>query len=152
MRPAMSAIAAIGCLLLVSPALAQQAGSAGGVVGKTGKSLSGGEAASPRSRPPQEKRAAPAPRKESGASCRDIVGTWKWYLGVTRMVFSSDGTVSNTDGNTGTWRCTGAATSSAVYANRVKESYSISKDGNSLFVSSTWRGGTAFTATRLGRN
>lgn len=124
-----------------------QAGSIGGSIGKVDKSISGGdEVVRPRVAP-QPKRPTAKPRESSGQSCGRIVGTWRWYLGMTQTVFNQNGTLRNTDGNTGRWACAGADVR-AEWASGDTEHYTISSDGNSMLVVSTWRGGTSFTATR----
>ena len=78
-----------------------QAGSAGGVVGKTGKSQSGRDEAAPAPREPKVRRevrpAAPA------SSCSRMPGSWSWFNGVTTVI-RADGTA--TGGRyTATWTC-----------------------------------------------
>lgn len=102
-------------LAAASGALAQ-AGSVGGVIGKQGKSASGGEEAST----PKQEAAAPAQRKSipdrsaSGkparSGCRSIAGTWSWsggLFGRNDTVFNSDGTARHKSGIAGTWNCAG---------------------------------------------
>jgi hypothetical protein len=132
----------------VSSALAQ-AGSTGGTVGKQDKSISGGaEADRPRAAPHSKRSAAKTQETPSGHSCNAIVGTWSWYRGVTEMTFFKGGTMRNSSGPTGTWVCTnGRSARSGDFVS--KEQYTVSQDGKSMFVTSTWGGGVTFTATRL---
>ena len=135
----------------VSSALAQ-AGSIGGTIGKQDKSISGGEEADrPRAAPHPKRPAAKAQETSSGHSCSRIVGTWSWYLGVTETVFNQNGTVRNSGGNTGKWTCAGATVRNE-WVSGDTERYTISPDGNSMSVVSTWHGGTRFTATRRARD
>lgn len=123
-----------------------QAGSTGGTIGKQDKSISGGEeAARPHAASPA-KRPAANTRETSGDSCGKIVGTWIWYRGVSETVFDQSGAMRNTF-NTGRWTCAGAAIR-AKWATGDTESYTLSPDGSSMSVVSTWNGGVRFTATR----
>jgi len=81
-----------------------QAGSTGGAIGKTDKSISGTEAA-PNSR--SEKR---TPERANGPSlCDKVAGSWMWrWLNNSAVVtLSADGTSSASNGNSGSWTCAG---------------------------------------------
>ena len=134
----------------VSSALAQ-AGSTGGTIGKQDKSVSGGDEADRPHAAPRSKRSATPKVASSGSSCSRIVGTWKWGggLGLTKMVFDQNGTVRQTlTGSTGSWSCAGTIVKT-VFANGSTDRIAISRDGNSLSVTTTWGGGSGFKATRL---
>jgi len=74
--------------VLSMPCVAQvQPGSTGGSIGKTDKSVSGGEEA-------KQPRVSPNTNRETGGrqtslsnSCNALVGTWLWYRGVSEMTF-----------------------------------------------------------------
>jgi len=83
-----------------SPAMAQ-AGSTGGTVGKQDKSVSGGEEqAEPKSRPHKSPVVADKP-KSSG--CGNVVGAYKWPVGITTI--KSGGVATGIPGVQGTWTC-----------------------------------------------
>lgn len=148
-KPVTLSIVAITCLiaLLATDQMAfAQAGSIGGTIGKTDKSASGGEG-QPHSRAKPQKDKTDATRAIRSSSCRDIVGTWKWYLGLSETTFLADGSARHSAGATGKWQCVGSAIS-AVWSNGVKEHYVLSPDGNSLSVDTSWNGGAAFVVTR----
>jgi hypothetical protein len=141
-------LAAFASLTGVRSALAQ-AGSTGGTVGKTDKSLSGGEDARPTSQPNSQAHVRQPTTKEqrTGGSCGKIVGTWAWHylLGTSETVFRSDGTASNSGGITNTWTCAGSiivATWSHGFVDRIK----VSPDGSSLSITNNI--GQSFSATR----
>lgn len=66
---------------------------------------------------------------------------------MTETIFNQNGTLRNSDGNTGRWTCAGAAFR-AEWASGDAVNYTISPDGNSMSAVSTRHGGTKFTATR----
>lgn len=154
----MRRLASIGIALLVlshlffanaSSALAQ-AGSAGGTIGKQDKSISGGaEADTPRTMFRARRPATHSQETSSGPACSRIAGSWKWGYGLTTMVFDQNGTVrSLTTGNTGTWSCAGTIVKT-VFASGSTDRITISKDGNSASVTTTWGGGHSFEVKRL---
>ncbi len=119
-----------------------QAGSTGGTLGKTDKSISG-EEPKPRATP---KASQNAPVRRN-AGCQRIVGTWAWHyvLGTTETVFSSDGTGRGSTGLTNSWTCGGGLVTvkwSHGYTDRVE----ISPDGRSLSIRNNV--GQSFSATR----
>ena len=102
------AVAFLSLLLPAGPALSQ--GSAGGTIGKHGKSASGGEEPSK----PARKRSTSedgAPRKKAASHCPNIVGTWNsWASGLFGQgdtTFSKDGTATHRSGIVGKWFCEG---------------------------------------------
>ena len=151
--PSGMAVLAVLALTATSNSSFAQAGSTGGTVGKQDKSLSGGEETSAPRRDTRPGKPAPAtsssPPREKETRCMAIVGTWTWYLGLTEATFNQNGSMRNSNGGTGTWTCP-RAIGSATWSNGppVTETYTMSKDGNSLSVVSAWGGGIKFTATR----
>jgi hypothetical protein len=146
------AAVAYAVMLIPTVALAQlQPGSTGGTIGKTDKSISGGEeAAEPlQSLPRRDKRAAKPPNEASGetrgSSCGRIVGTWNWVLGLT-VVIKSNGSITASNGLTATWRCNGSQYSFA-WSNNITDRVSLSTDGNRLDAVNSV--GIHFSSTRL---
>jgi hypothetical protein len=137
----------------VSSALAQ-AGSIGGSIGKQEKSISGGEEADrPRAAPHPKPPAAKAQETSSDHSCGRIVGRWSWYRG-NESVFRKDGSARHSpSGATGKWTCAGD-TVSVVWSyrgtRRATNRITVSQDGNSIFVVSSWGPSIKFTGTRRG--
>jgi hypothetical protein len=80
-----------------------------------------------------------------------VVGTWKWYLGLSETVYFSDGSIRHSSGVMGRGNCSGSDIT-ASYTNGVTERDKLSPDGDSLFVNSSWNGGVSFIATREGKN
>jgi hypothetical protein len=89
-----------------------QAGSTGGTIGKTEKSVSGGkeaQSASPRqvSRHPSGR----AESKSSGRGCGRIIGVWTWRISILswRIVVRPNGVAYHSidNGIKGTWSCDG---------------------------------------------
>jgi hypothetical protein len=84
-----------------------QAGSTGGTLGNTDKSISGDrreEPAAPKSQTPHRSASAPAEAKSKSAGCGNAVGAYKWAVGTT--VINADGTATN-GVNQGKWTCAG---------------------------------------------
>jgi hypothetical protein len=81
-----------------NPSAMAQAGSTGGTIGKKDKSVSGSEETATR-------KTQPAPGKSNSSGCGNVVGTYKWYLGVTTVI-NANGTATNLS-NHGKWTCTG---------------------------------------------
>jgi hypothetical protein len=92
-KPVTFGIVAISCLiaLLATDRIAQgQAGSIGGTIGKTDKSVSGGD-----------KETEP----QRASSCAKLIGVWSWFIGGD-VTFKSDGSyVQPQSSLTGTWTC-----------------------------------------------
>jgi hypothetical protein len=147
----MRLVTVLTCAALIIPATVfAQAGSTGGTLGKTDKSISGGEEQSEPRRVPESKRparSAVAKEKPTGNSCQKIVGRWAWHYwtGTTETVFSRGGTGQNAPtGLTNTWTCEdGIAT--IKWSHGYTDRATISRDGNSLSISSS---GQSFSATR----
>ena len=115
-----------------------QAGSAGGTIGKSDKSISGSERAAPRPARHQKQernKREPASGRSSGASCRSIVGTWaSWASGVygkqdTRI--KADGTITHPTSK-GAWSCTAGEYIHVWDAFGVRGPYTLSPDGKRL--------------------
>jgi hypothetical protein len=89
-----------------------QAGSTGGMIGNTDKSVSGERVLPLRANPRQVRRAAPTPvksgegQRETDSTCGRIVGTWTCFNNLD-VVFKADGAGATTNGDTTTWVCDG---------------------------------------------
>jgi hypothetical protein len=132
--------AALGIALwasLASGAFAQ-AGSTGGTLGNTDKSISGERREEPPTHQKSREREPPAARKASqgapvarnASACGRIVGTWKWFNDVG-VVFKPNGAGEATNGTTATWVCDGGiykVTWSAGNVDRI----TIAADGQTL--------------------
>lgn len=138
----------------VSSTLAQ-AGSIGGTVGKQEKSISGREETDrPRVAPHPKRPTSKAQETSSDHSCGWIVGRWSWYRG-NESVFYGDGSARHSpSGAAGKWTCAGD-TISVVWSHRgtrrATNRITVSQDGNSIFVASSWGQGAKFTGTRRGQ-
>jgi hypothetical protein len=113
-----------------------QAGSTGGTIGKTDKSLSG-DAGSGSHQPQQAEpsRHSAAGKKPAGNSCQKIVGTWAWQYpyGASEVVFNADGSGRNPL-LTAKWTCAGGG-AIIRWSHGTADHVSISGDGNTLAVS-----------------
>src|ERR1700722_2536708 len=95
--------AAIMLIAVAEPAFAQ-AGTTGGTLGNTDKSISGDrreEPAAPRS---QTHRSAPAPPAAKSTGCGNAVGVYKGFSGITTII-KSGGTAALANGTQGNWTC-----------------------------------------------
>ena len=121
-----SLVLAASVLFAPAVAVAQiQPGSAGGTIGKHEKSISGDE----------EQPKAKNPTSPKATGCGKIVGTWTWhYLVTTETVFRSDGSGSNSTGQTSSWTCSGGMVIARWDVGAV-EHIKISGDGNKLSIS-----------------
>jgi hypothetical protein len=85
-----------------------QAGSTGGVLGKTDKSASGGEEQTTNP-PPPVKRALNHTSEPKSSRCPNIVGVWdSWASGLfgkADATFNKDGTAMHRSGISGKWWC-----------------------------------------------
>ncbi len=130
----------------VSPAAFAQAGSAGGTLGKTDKSLSGGNNTPPpqhpsNAAPKQQRTVQPA----AAQSCDKFVGTWSWIAGHT-IIFKPGGVMKSLpEGTAGTWSCQGS-TVQVVWDNGFIDRDSMSADGTQ--ISGTNQFGSALSGTR----
>jgi hypothetical protein len=129
-----------------------QAGSAGGSVGKTDKSVSGGEVTAPAPKPHHTGAAKPPGKTAdtAGSACQRAVGTWTWALGTT-TIFRPEGTGKNSSGNTATWTCSDGIfvakwlTTTGGYLGT--DRITPAADGKSLTVNSSL--GVTFSAERM---
>lgn len=135
-------------LVLAAPANAMersilaQAGSAGGTIGKQGKSISGEEERRPQkqAKPKSQSRAADAPRP-AGFRCADVVGQWTWSAlgGTTTVSFRSGGTANATNGYHGTWTCSDGAYA-VTWQNGTTDRFRLSSQGRTLSGNSSVMG------------
>jgi hypothetical protein len=120
-----------------------QAGSTGGTIGKTDKSVSGGEE---RQDKHPSKRVAAA--KQEGSGCNKVAGSWQWkWLDQAIVVTAkADGTGTATNGGVGTWTCTGRT---VVFHWQITiDTMVLSSDAKKMIGSSA-PSNVAVTATRL---
>jgi hypothetical protein len=143
----MRLVAVLACAVLLFPATVfAQAGSTGGTIGKTDKSISGGETPSEPQHRPEGKRpphATITSEKTSGNRCQKIVGRWTWNDagGITKAVFSSGGTGQNTvRGLTSSWTCSGDGIATVSWSNGISDRVTISRNGNSLSIANPYGG------------
>jgi hypothetical protein len=150
----MRLVAVLTCAALIMPAsVFGQAGSTGGTIGKTDKSISGGEEQTEPQHRPEGKR-SPRGRpvkseKTTGNPCQKIIGRWTWNDagGTTKAVFGSGGTGQNVArGLTSTWTCSGAGIAIVRWSNGISDRVTISPDGNSLSIANPYGG--VFSAVR----
>jgi hypothetical protein len=118
-----------------------QAGSTGGTLGNTDKSISGERREEPptqhksRELKPRAARKADTPEASGetrGSSCNRIVGTWKMILDIVINI-RSNGTASSANGLTATWTCK-EGRYNVVWSNGFTDHVTISADGNSADV------------------
>jgi hypothetical protein len=146
-----AAIAAICCFvtLVATDKIAfAQAGSTGGTLGKTDKSVSGGEEniETNQKRKAFGRTQATRERKTGGGSCLKIVGTWTWhYIFDSETVLSEGGVGRNNTGPKGVWTCS-AGIATATWDNGFVDTITISGDGKTLFIKNN--AGKSFTADR----
>jgi hypothetical protein len=125
-----------------------QAGSTGGTLGNTDKSISGDREQPRQPVQPRQPHAAPqarASQKEQETkhtSCRDIVGRWSWVVG-TVTTFNGDGTATNNAGFAAKWICADGVVV-VTWNHGVTNKVEIAKDRNSLTID-----GGSFTSTRI---
>jgi len=121
-----------------------QAGSTGGTIGKTDKSISGGEerieahpalSAQKRRRAIDDKKPT---ENEKNVGCARIVGTWDWVMGFTR-IFLPAGRIPSNDRGGGTWTCKGD-NYVAKFADGSEDRLKMSSDGGSMSGTSSTSG------------
>ena len=132
MKNAFAATAMLSAVVICSPTVSAfaQAGSTGGSVGKTNKSVSGGGTQN-NNAPSRTKRPSAG---EIGNACSHLPGTWSWYVGTSN--FSADHTVSHSWGNHGTWSCTGTG-ATINWADGALDRLTLDSTGSSGSVLST---------------
>lgn len=108
---AAAALLALATVTTASCQVTAQAGSAGGSLGKKGKSASGGDE-TPRqdARPKQRASAGAGVKAGSSKGCGNFSGTWtsgggSWLYGANDTVFRADGSARHSSGIVGTWTC-----------------------------------------------
>jgi hypothetical protein len=142
---------AMAALLSTTTTSSAQAGSTGGTLGKTGKSASGGEEQQ-QGTPRVEPKHRPGSRKASvgtqGGGCGNVTGEWywKWDSGNTVTTIKSDGTASQTNGNSGSWVC--AHRTVVLHWLLSTDTTVLSSDGKKLTGFYT-PGGNAIVGSRL---
>jgi hypothetical protein len=95
------AVTAAACVPFASTAFSQ-AGSTGGTLGNTDKSISGDRREEPAAPKSQTHRSASAPAAKS-SGCGSVVGAYKWPVGITTI--KNGGVATGIPGVQGTWTC-----------------------------------------------
>ena len=110
-----------------------QAGSIGGTIGKTDKSVSGAEA--PRKIQSTKKSLA---RADTGSPCDKVAGswTWRWANNNDVVTLSPDGTSSATNGGKGNWTCAGRMV--RINWQLANDVLTLSSDSKVLSGKGTW--------------
>jgi hypothetical protein len=125
-----------------------QAGSTGGTLGRTDKSVSGGDEPT-RDRSASRKSAAakPAEHKQAGNDCNRVVGVWQWrWLNETSVVtLNANGTGSSAHGFKSTWTCSNRT--AVIRWPMAQDTMVLSSDGKKLTGSNNV--GVAVTGSRL---
>jgi hypothetical protein len=138
--------------------LLAQAGSTGGSVGQTDKSISGEPtvpapppAAKPSTPPPAARTKRPPAQATTGNGCRSIVGTWSSWasgmFGANDTRFNADGTITHPSSK-GTWSCDNGLYNHVWEKFGQRGPYKLSADGKQLIKTqdgsvSFYRGGAA---------
>jgi hypothetical protein len=127
-------LAATWALSGTSFALAQ-AGSIGGQIGKTDKSISGDDGPSSHDRATKSKSGLGASGSEQ-RGCGNFFGTWtsgggSWLYGASDTVFRSDGTARHSSGIVGSWTCS-AGEIVLEWKNWDNDRLKLSSDGKRL--------------------
>jgi len=125
-----------------------QAGSTGGTIGKTDKSVSGGE-----EQAEQKPHTGSLPHRmknethSTGNNCRGISGVWEWHSKLPKfdVTFKSGGAVSATNGLTATWSCSNG-TFLIKWLDGFTDHMQLSSNGKEL--SGTSWAGNPISATR----
>jgi hypothetical protein len=81
-----------------------QAGSTGGTLGNTDKSISGERREEPTAPKSQTHRSAPPPAAAKSSGCGNAVGVYKGFSGITAVI-KSGGTATLANGTQGNWTC-----------------------------------------------
>jgi hypothetical protein len=109
-----------------------QAGSIGGTVGKTDKSVSGGEEPRDDSKSSKPLRHAKAKERPEAGACDKLPGTWTWRsVGTHEVVIRSNGTAAGSLGVPARWSCTNGL-AVIVWSIGAIERVTVSEDGKSL--------------------
>lgn len=126
-------LAALSALLALGPVkdAFAQAGSTGGVIGKTDKSVSGERAPEPRA----SAKSSSSKGSAKTSSCSSLAGVWGWWNNL-EVTIRAGGTMSATNGDGGTWTCNG---NQAVLNWRFGQDFlSLSDDGKRLTGTNTY--------------
>lgn len=144
-----AAIAAIA--LVPARAWSQEPGSAGGTIGKQGRSASGSEAGEPGRTAPAPKSGGSASAKQrasAGSSCARVVGVWQGPT--AESTFKSGGTVTSPSfPYSGPWTC-GNGQLVITWKDFGVDRCRLSSDGNQMSCTNAF--GISFTRTRIGGN
>jgi len=140
----LTAVFACAALLTLSPPPCfAQAGSIGGTIGKTNKSVSGGDE-KPRQRTTPKKRASLAATEDQasfGKGCARVVGRWTGWGNIT---IRANGTWQIAGGgaadDAGRWVCNGNSYVFRSPTSGLEARYTLSQDGNTLNGSSSMTG------------
>jgi hypothetical protein len=137
-------ICSMAALLSTDTASFAQAGSTGGTIGKTDKSVSGGE------EPQGDKKAgrgAAAATKQAGNGCSRVAGRWqwKWLNNIDSVTLNANGTGTGRNGMPSTWTCTDRTV--IIDWKSSTNTLVISSNGNKLIGTSSF-GGIAVVGTR----
>jgi hypothetical protein len=121
-----------------------QAGSTGGTLGNTDKSISGereeprrsGDRATEQQQPSSKtrqhstRREITARQSEAHNSCAKFVGIWAWtHIGTISVTFSSNGTAEASNGRHGSWGCANGVLS-VTWDDGLTYRLAISTDGS----------------------
>jgi hypothetical protein len=125
-----------------------QAGSTGGTLGQTDKSVSGGDEPG-RDRGANRKRASAKQtgHQQAGNECDRVVGVWQWrWLNETSVVtLNANGTGSSAHGFKSTWTCSNRT--AVIRWPMAQDTMVLSSDGKKLTGSNNI--GVAVTGSRL---
>jgi hypothetical protein len=133
-----------GFASIATPKLAAaQAGSTGGTIGKTNKSVSGGDTT--KQTVTSRGQLSSGRGGNQGGACRKMVGTWNWDGG--DAVFDPDGSArfSGIMTHTANWRCSEGLVI-VVWSNGITDRITVAPDGNSVSVTNSY--GKTFVGTR----
>jgi hypothetical protein len=157
LRPVVAVIVTAALSITLSGAAFAQAGSTGGIIGKTDKSASGGKDAEQQARPerdaPLHPHAGSEPHRKTSAkniisseaktsSCR-LAGVWAWSTGGDTAIRA--GGMLTKGSHTATWSCKNNE-AVLVWSHGYIDHLSLSPDGTSL--SGTNNYGVRISATR----
>jgi hypothetical protein len=146
MRALACAAIALVTIAVSGPTAFGQAGSTGGTLGNTDKSISGErreEPTAPKSRP-HRSASAPAEGTSKSSGCGNVVGTYKWVLGGTTVI-KANGTTTHSTGPQGKWTCANGQVT-IVWNNGFIDHLTPTPSGFSVLTTNT---GIQFEAPRL---
>jgi hypothetical protein len=144
-------ICAATMLIALAGAAIAQAGSTGGTLGNTDKSISGERREEPSSERKSRERVTHTPKRGNAENgpCQKVVGSWSWVvIGVTdHATFFADHTAIHTQGGAGHWSCSDGQYQVTWTRTNLTDHFTVSSDGSTL--SGTSSIGTALLATRI---